>query len=362
MRRTWLIPFGFLAAGAGVAAVYFYRENRELRAELAALRATSIAAPEPVAPREPTERAADGVEASQAAVAVAESAPPSSSAPAGPENAQNRPRQRRDDNDERRDRGREFFARALADPESRAGMLTRAKGEIDRRFGEYFVKLGLDETQIETLRTLLAERQLVRMESGMLERAAETDQERADAQTWRESKLATAEADINAVLGPDGLKNLQAYLDSAPQRRVVDDIARRASYAGAPLSTESSDQLVEVVGQVSTEHPLPRMPGSGRGGRDDDDDNGNNNASRRQPLNPDSANAYLSDLRARNQAIIERAREFLTQPQLEALADQQLDEIQQAEAQLNFMLRNPDARGAGMRFGGGPGDGRGPGG
>jgi hypothetical protein len=350
MRRLPLILFAVLAFAGGAAAFFLFRENRALRAELAAARGTITSASAvqatPAAVAAPAPSATDAVQVSAAVPTISEAAV---------EGAPARPRASTRREGDRRDRGQEFFARALADPESRAAMLSRAKSPVDRMFGDYFVKQGLNETQIEALRTLLAERQLARMESGMLERSAETDQERADAKTWRESKLATTEADINSILGADGLKNLQAYLDSAPQRQVVDDIARRANYSGAPLSSEVSDQLVEAVRQASADVPLPRLPGTGRWNGGDD----SNTA--RQPLTAETASAYLQDLRTRNQQIIERARGFLTQPQLEALADQQIDEMQQAEAQLNFMLRNPDARGPGRGFGGGDG-GRGPGG
>jgi hypothetical protein len=341
MPRVLMSVLAVLVAAATATAVILFRQNRALRDELAQLRASNELEAEAAPSSTPAQVVAPVPE-----VASPPPAAPAESVPAREATAA-RPNPRRDSAD-RRGRGQEYFALALADPEYRAAMLTRAKGQVDRMLGDYLVKLNLDEMQIETLRTLLAERQLARMESGMLERSAETEQERLDAQAWRDTKLAATESDINAILGPDGLKNLQSYLDSAPQRRVIDDIARRASYAGAPLTNEASDRLLAAVQQASADVPLPDIPGWGRGMRGDDQ------GGQRESLTPDVAANYLRELRARNQRIIEQAREFLTQSQLEALADQQIDEMQQTEAQLNFLVRNPDARGLG--------GGRGPGG
>jgi hypothetical protein len=173
----------------------------------------------------------------------------------------------------------------------------------------------------------------------LLQRAAEDDAQRAEAESWRDAKLASTEAEINGILGEDGLQNLQSYLDSAPQRRIVDDIARRANYMGAPLSDDANARLLAAVQQANAEHPLPPLPMPGRGawyGGDNGEDFG--------PINATTVEQYLADRRTLNEQVIAQARSFLSQTQLEALADQQIDEMQQVEAQLNFLMRNPDAR------------------
>lgn len=330
MKRWPLVVLGLVSATALVTVFVLVRENLALRRDLAAARAVQpdVIASAPAAALDPAGRSAETI-----SPAVEAPPAPTSAGEQPPEDTQRRRGQ------DRRDRGAETFARALSDPDARAAMLTRMKSEVDRRFGDYFVKLGLDEFQIEALRTVLAERQLARMDAGMLERTAETDEERAEAKAWRDAKLASTEAEINGLLGPDGFKNLQGYLDSAPQRQLVDDIARRASYAGAPLSDEANSRLVAALSQARTDHPVPQLPGPGRGGWNGGGDFG--------PITPERVEEYLGNLRAQNQQVIEQSRSFLTQPQLEAIVDQQLDQLQQAEAQLNFMLRNPDVRGPG---------------
>ncbi len=337
MKHLPLYLLSAVTIAALIGVLVLARENAALRRELAGAPAAPAVASVPKAADDPVK----APPAAQSTAADAAAQPDASAV-----TRETPPRRPFD----RRARGQEFFAQALADPQARAAMLTRIKSEIDRRFGDYFVKLGLNETQIEALRSIMADRQLARMQAGMLERTAETDQERADAQSWRDTKLASTEADINAILGPDGLKNLQGYLDSAPQRQVVDDVARRATYAGAPLTDDVNGKLLAAIQQASAEHPVPQMPGPGRGfwggGAD------------RAPITQDSVNTYLNNLRAQNQQVIESARGFMTQPQLEALADQQIDQMQQAEAQMKFLLENPDVRDfAGRRGGRGPGGG-----
>lgn len=340
MKRLPVFVPGLVAALAVGAAALLAIQNAALRRELAAVRAglpqpvaeVAVAAPEESA--NPSRSADDDASADAGPLPAANAT--SDAAPAATPRAV--PPRRFDG----RDRGTEFFARVLADPDARAAMLSRLKGEMDRRFGDYFVELGLNEVQIEALRSLLAERQMVRMESRLLRRAAETDQERTEADAWRDATLASTEEEINAILGPGGVDKLQAYLEHAPQRQVVDAIATRASYLGAPLSEEANRRLQETVRQVTTENPLPELPGPGRGpwGGGEGDFG---------PITPENVSRYLQNLRAQNERIIDEARSYLTRPQLEALADQQIEQMQQVEAQLNFMLRNPDARRRGFR-------------
>lgn len=345
MSRWLTLSLATLATLATVASLYFYRENRALHLELAdaASRVHSVDTETARADAGVPPAAPPGVESAAAPAASTPSPSPAVTSAPGPAG----PRERFD----RRDRGTEYLASALTDPEARAAMLTGMKGSVDRRFGDYFVKLGLNPTQIEALRTLLAERQMIRMEAGLLERNAEDDLARTEAQAWRDAKLASTEADINAITGENGLQKMQDYQDSFPQRQVVDDIARRANYAGAPLSEAASERLLNVVRQAAADLPVSEL--GGRGG--DGDGRGGPGPQRREPVTAEAVSKYIEDLRAQNQRVIEEARSFLTQPQLEALVDQQIDAVQQAEARLNFMVRNPDLRG-----GRGGGGGRGP--
>lgn len=333
-----------VAATASVLAAALYVENRRLHEIIAREdldgRAGSVsesAATPPVTVADAPDEPAEPVRSDGPPPAAAEADTPP------------RPRS------ERFERFAENMSRMLTDPDSRDAILTRMKSRVDRVYGDLFVALGLDEVQAETLRTLLAERQMARMEAGMLLRTAESEEEREQARLWREEKLASLDAGLEAVLGPEAGQILEEYQRTAPIRNVVEDVSRRASYVGAPMSAEQSARLVSVMQSVDETLPLP---GAGDAAAGD---------LRRGPdtaqLTPEYVQSYLDSLRKQNQAVLERAREFLSPEQLEALADQQVENFEATEKQLNFALRNPDV--TRMPFFGGPGGrgvrGRGPG-
>ncbi|MGH8019208.1 MAG: hypothetical protein ACREIA_13120 [Opitutaceae bacterium] len=327
-----------LALAASATAVHFYSENRSLRRELAALQET---------PRHDPPMTRDAAVVSPALPAVPPDAP--TAAAAASEAIQPAPPARAEDDEDRerldrRLRGMERMGLMLTDPEARAATLGRMKTGVDRMYGDLFVRLGLNELQAETLRTLLAERQLAQMESGFLMRSAESDEERAEARAWREEKLAGLDSGVEAILGEDGNETLLEYARSGSQRNAVADVSRRASYHGAPLDQGASDRLVQVMRAAQAEYPVSI---NNRRGSDD----------ARRVMTPETVESVLAQQTAQNQAILSQSREFLTQSQLEALADKQVEDFENLQSQLNFQLRNPDlAEGSrGMRYGRRPG-------
>lgn len=338
MKRTVLLSFVALLAVTSTAAVYFFRENVRLREQLAEFAPPSVQ---------------EGADASSGDVAVIEAISESSSSEAASVAAETgdtdrEPRRanfRAQRAGIRNNRGQETMARMLTDPAMREALLARMKGQVDRQFGNLFVRLGLNEDQAEVLRTLLAERQMARTQSNFLERSSGDDEQaRLEAEEWQKREEATIEAGIEAVLGPDGMEILRNYQRTASERQVVANISQRASYMGAPLDPAAGDKLVDVFVKAAEENPVSRNPATPRRGGD------------QATLTEQAVNQYLGELQARNQAVLVEAQQFLAGPQLEALAAQQLEEYEQTAAQLDFQLRNPDinSRGAGFR-GGGPG-------
>lgn len=347
MNPRVLVPvLALVTAGSSGAAVFLFRQNAELRSRLA-LRSVGVVETPAVASAvaEPGDTSgAAAVTAPQqnlpsaGAVAVTEIAPPTPPAPG-------RPSPRFD----RRERNAEAMARMLTDPEMRAAMLTRMKSRVDRQFGALFAKLGLNEVQAETLRTLLAERQMARLEGGMLERSGEDDASRDQAAAWRDSKLGSIEDGIASILGPNGAQILRDYQASMPQRDFVDDINRRAGLAGAPLALNESEKLVEVLRAVEQQIPAPAPDAGLRGG----------GAATPAPLTQQAVDRFVAQQEAQNREVLARAKGFLSQPQLDALADRQLTDLEATRAQLNFQLRNPDLPAGMMGAFGGPGGGGG---
>jgi hypothetical protein len=321
MNRWLFVGSLVLACAASVSAWFLYVENRSLRARVAALEAApaaSVAAAEPSVETSVPPSSVDAPPPLPSTATVAD-------VPAfGPPPIADVPNE--DRGAERRDRGLEAMGRMLSDPEARAATLARMKGNVDRTFGDLFLRLGLDEVQAETLRTLLAERQLAQMEGNFLIRSADEDAARDEARAWRDAKVASLESGVNAILGPDGGNILREYTQSAPQRALVEDVNRRSSFGGAPLDASASERLVQTLRAVQAEHPVDARRELGGGA----------------PITREAVDSVLERQNAQNQAVLAQARAFLTQPQLEALADRQIEDFEALQQQLSFQLRNPD--------------------
>jgi len=339
MKRPVLFSLVAMLAASTTAAVYFYRENVRLRLALEGVAPMVAQAVDDAPVAVPT----DSEDASQSGTSD------SANIAAGPEQTEREERRanfRAQRGGDRRERGQETRARMLTDPAMREVMLTRMKSQVDRQFGDLFVSLGLNEDQAEMLRTLLAEQQMARTQSNFLQRASSDDEQaRLEAENWQQRELATIEAGIKEVLGPDGMEILSDYQSTASERQQVANISQRASYMGAPLDGPTSDKLVDVILAAEESNPVSRNPGTSRRGGP------------AEPLTQQAASQYLGELQAQNQAVLADAQKFLAPSQLEALAAQHLEQFEQASAQLDFQLRNPDLNtgGGDFRGGGGPG-------
>jgi hypothetical protein len=343
MRRWLPLVLLLLLVATSATAVFLFRENRDLRRQLAQLTKpapapAAAAAPMPAvatSPADPT----DG---------TAELRPAVASTSEGGRADRGRGR----DGGMRAGRGMEAITRILNDPQAREAMVGRMKSQIQRTYAGLFARLGLDEVQAETLSALLAERELARREMGFLERAASTDEERAQLRAAREGKMQSIEAGVASILGADGMQILRDYQQSAPQRAVAEDVSRRASFSGAALSAQQTDQLAQVLRTVQNEMPAENpgfQPGWFR-----------ENSTPPPPLTQSAIDTYLAARQAQNREALTRAQGILSTAQIEALVDQQIEELGQVQAQLEFQLRNPDlVGGLGMGMGppGGPGEG-----
>lgn len=207
----------------------------------------------------------------------------------------------------RRNRDIAMLAEMLADPELSALMLTQQKAGLDSRYAALFRQLGLDPKETEALKNLLAERQLARMEAGVMVRTEGLD--RNDRTGMRELILDAdndVEAKLRGLLGPDNFNTLKTYEQSAGERMRVDRFALRLSYSAAPLQTYQSDALVQLLASVSQ----PRSPGR--------------NATAQETA------SYTQARQAYETEVLSRAQSVLSPVQVEALKQYQQEQADQA--------------------------------
>jgi hypothetical protein len=233
------------------------------------------------------------------------------------------------------------FRRMMDDPDVQAAMRERSKSGIEQRYAGLFRSLGLDEETIEVFKELMAEKEMTRRRTAIDLRLAQ-DGAGPDVAFLAELEMERLDQSLAEVLGEDNYETFAYYQETLPQRQVVDELTRRLSYSGTPLNEEVAEQLVGVMAGTQESfaftNDLSRMSGW-----------------ERASLSAEDVALYLEERRILNEAVLSEASTVLAPDQLEALAEQQMREIETLEREA--------AIGMGMLGGRGPGGGgRGPGG
>jgi hypothetical protein len=317
MTKSKILPLFLLlttAVGA-VLSAYLYRENRALQAVLEETNRL-------VAQTEDTQE----IKSVGSFVAVAAS--PQGTIEVAREAPGARPRDRF---------GR--FQQMMENPDFQSAMLERSKTRIERDFARLFRTMDLDEEAMEIFKTLLAERSMIERKAAFQSRAALGDPEAMlEVELMLEESLAQIDQSLIEVLSEEDYDAYDYYQETLPQRRSVDELVRRLSYSGTPLTEERAEVLVGVMATAedSFSYTLDLAKLSNR---------------ERMSVTEVDVALYLDERESLNQMVLSGAALVLEQDQLEALAEQQIREIEQIElrASLGF-----EGRGGFGRQGVGP--------
>jgi len=269
------------------------------------------------------------------------------------------PEERRERFAERRREARAAqLERALAafdDPELRMDMIERQMERLDRGYADFFKSLGLPPEEIDALKTLMAERNLIRMESGMRASAA-SDEEREAIREDYKHQFATLSEDIDALLGEEDAQKLQRYSNTLQHRGEVESFERALSYSDTPLTKRQAEGLVNVYAKVDKDFEysvdISQLQGRGRG-RDS------------APLTQELVDTYYQEREIYDAMLLEQAATVLNEAQLASLAAQQISEREREQRQAQLALENgnlSDIPGGGFPLGGFGGGRGGPGG
>lgn len=249
------------------------------------------------------------------------------------------------------------LARALKtfeDPELRMDMIERQMQRLDRGYADFFKRLNLPPEELDALKTLMAERTLIRMEAGLRASGA-TEEDRKAIREDFSNQLTLLSDDINNLLGEEDAKKLAHYSNTLEYRGEVKDFERSLSYSDTPLSERQTEGLVNAFAKVDKEFEysvdINNRGGRGRGGEN-------------QPLTRETVDTYYQEREVYDALLLEQASKVLNEAQLASLAAQQISERERDYRQSQQALENPsptDGRGGFSRggFGGIPGGGRG---
>ena len=308
MRSRWFsLFFLFTTAAACGVAVYLLKQNEILRAELARLA-------EAARPIEQVGEAA--VPPLEPIVPVVAAAPVA----AEPESVAEPPRW---GGPGRRERMEQF----LTDPAMQASMRARAADRIERDFAGLFRTLGLDEDTVDIFTELLAEREAMRFQVNMRRRMAGDDPvAQAEVDFWWKEGQAGLDKSLGEVLGAGNYDKFTYYEETLPQRRDVEELQRRLSYSGTPLGDNQAEALVGLMASTKDEFnfttDLAALP-----------------PPERAAVSQDQVSQYLAERRVLNETILSKAATVLQTDQLEALAGQQIREMEQVERQAEIGVR-----------------------
>src|SRR5947209_7896017 len=129
-----------------------------------------------------------------------------------------------------------------------------AKVRLDGQYSALFKSLSLLPPQIEQLKALLVEKEMVGFDS-----MAAAQQHGIDAVSDPQGFFrAVAEAEntvdsqISALLGPDGFSQFQRYQETVPARNTAHLLSQALSYTETPLSEVQSEAVVQALSKFGT--------------------------------------------------------------------------------------------------------------
>lgn len=226
-------------------------------------------------------------------------------------------------------------------PEAARLVALQQKAQIDARYAALFKKLGLAPDKLAQFKSLLADRLSTPFDV-MAAAGQQGINPIQDPQAFRQLvQNAQAEIDgkIQALLDPGSYAQYQNYVQTEPQRSVVNQLQQALSYTAAPLSSAQADQLVQILAETlptrgtATGAAVTYVGRQGPGGE--------MTAVAVGPPPPDGG-GFAGGSLVTDDAIT-RAQSVLSAPQVQAL--QEIQQQQQAASQLRQQILQKAAAG-----------------
>jgi hypothetical protein len=228
------------------------------------------------------------------------------------------------------------FASMMDRPEAARLLALQQKAQVDARYAALFKKLALSPDTLAQFKSLLADRL-----STPIDVLAAASQQGInpiqDPQAFRQLVQGTqAEIDgkIQTLLDPGAYTQYQDYVQTEPQRAVVNQLQQSLSYTDTPLSPAQADQLVQILAETTPAQGAGPATGATVAYVNRTGTGGGGVAFAMAVPPPDGGSGAGASL-VSNDAIT-RAESVLSTPQVQAL--QQLQQQQQAASQLRQQM------------------------
>ncbi len=148
-------------------------------------------------------------------------------------------------------------------PDAARLMALQQKAQIDARYAALFKKLGLPPDKLAQLKSLLADKLAAPMDVMAAGSQQGIDPVRSPQEFRQLVQDTQTQIDdrIKALLDPGSYAMYQNYLQTEPQRAVINQLRQSLSYTAAPLTDVQADQLVQIL--ASTAPAGGAGPGAG---------------------------------------------------------------------------------------------------
>lgn len=145
------------------------------------------------------------------------------------------------------------FASMMDRPEMARLMAIQQKAQVDARYAALFKKLGLSPEKLAQLKALLGDKLSVPVDvlAAASQQGVNPMQNPQDFRQLVQNAQAEIDDKIKTLLDPAAYTQYQNYVQTEPQRAVVNQLQQTLSYTDAALSAAQTDQLVQILANTS---------------------------------------------------------------------------------------------------------------
>jgi len=140
------------------------------------------------------------------------------------------------------------------DSEYRKLQATQLESQLDGRFAPLFKALGLSPEQLAQLKKILVERQMAATDAAV-EARAQGITPATDSDGWGQAirdAVDSVDNQIKTTLGDNVYGQFQQYLQTLPERAVVNKLQEALGYTPTPLTVDQSNELILAFQQVAS--------------------------------------------------------------------------------------------------------------
>lgn len=330
MRINRIATLSVVAIALAAYAGFLQVENSRLKGRLAAIEVQPPMEDEAeAATKEPEEPAPSLAEAGDAEDSEPEATRGQAGGqPAASEAAESPESEWRARREAMREAMRQRMERFFADPDMRLDQVERSMIRIDERYADFFKKLDLDPEEIEVIKTLMAEREVLGREARFQMMAAETDEEREAVREKLQADRDLLSEEIEQKLGEENAARMRTYEAGLPYKDTVEQFALSQSYGETPLSDRQSEALLNAYARVNQQYQYTH------------DLSGMNRWERRN-IDRQQLETYFRERELFEAEVLSAAASALSEAQLASLAEKQLADREREKREMLFQLENP---------------------